>query len=117
MTNNLTIDRIRTLRKKYKYSQHVMADKLHIALKTYQNIENGNTKIDLARLQEIAQVLQTDIRYLLQEDTSLIHKTTAMSSEEKQLYKQIIKEKEYYIEQLEESLRFYREIIRENNML
>lgn len=88
-----------------------MASALHVALKTYQNIESGATRIDVDRLQHIADVLRTDLASLMgitQPDPA-----TAQNSQVRDLYLRIIHEKEAYITQLEESIRFYREILRE----
>lgn len=117
MKSNIILNKIRLLRKLSKLSQTDMADKLFIALKTYQNIENGITKIDIDRLETIALILNTDLTDLLEEIHEKPNVKLGIQSEEKDLYKQIIKEKENYIEQLEESLKFYRNIIRENNFM
>ncbi|MBE8714434.1 helix-turn-helix domain-containing protein [Sphingobacterium hungaricum] len=117
MNSTIILNKIRALRKQNKLSQTDMAENLFIALKTYQNIENGVTKIDIERLQNIAQILNTDIHDLLGNTEEKGIELTGLQSEEKDLYKQIIKEKETYIERLEESLKFYRNIIRENNCI
>jgi len=103
---------IKLLRKDRGLSQADMASALHVALKTYQNIESGATRIDLDRLQHIADVLRTDLASLMgitQPDPA----TAQQSSQVRDLYLRIIHEKEAYITQLEESIRFYREILRE----
>ncbi len=103
---------IRRLRKDRGLSQVDMASSLHVALKTYQNIESGATRIDIDRLQHIADVLETDLASLMgiaRSDGG----TTQQTTQVKDLYLRIIREKEAYITQLEESVRFYREILRE----
>ncbi len=87
-----------------------MAGLLYTSLKTYQNIESGITKMDIERLEQIAAILKTDVSQLL------LTETTSPASE-KALYQKIIADKESYITHLEESLKFYREIIRENNLI
>jgi transcriptional regulator with XRE-family HTH domain len=55
--------------KKYReirlLTQPQMAEKLNISLKAYQNFENGVTKIDLERLQEVAKILEVSIDDLI----------------------------------------------------
>ena len=87
-----------------------MAEKLHTSLKTYQNIESGSTKIDIDRLEQIALILKTEVCWLLDDSSTYLPK-------EKELYLKIIEDKENYIAHLEESLKFYRDIIREHNLI
>ncbi len=56
---------IKRLRKDRGLSQANMAEALHVALKTYQNIEAGVTRIDIDRLEQIAGVLDVDLHDLL----------------------------------------------------
>lgn len=110
MKTRKVIEQIKSRRKELKLSQSEMANKLFASLKTYQNIESGITKIDIERLEQIALILKTDVSALLD--------TNASSPErEKELYQKIIEDKENYIAHLEESLKFYRDIIRENNLI
>ncbi len=55
--------------KKYRdlkeLTQQEMADKLYISLKAYQNFENGITKLDLERLQEVAKILEVSVDDLI----------------------------------------------------
>ena len=104
---------IKRLRKGRGLSQADMAEALHMALKTYQNIEGGVTRIDIDRLEKIADVLETDLPELLSNEGSKVH-ADRLINEEKELYHKIILDKEAYIAQLEDSVRFYREILREN---
>ena len=60
-----TLVKIKGLRKTRGLSQADMAQALHIALKTYQNIEGGITRIDIERLGQIAAVLDTTLHELL----------------------------------------------------
>lgn len=71
--------------------------------------------MDIERLGQIAQALSTDIAHLLGV-AEPERKLAKLTSEEKELYKQIIRDKEAYISQLEESVRFYREILRDSNV-
>ncbi len=104
---------IKRLRKAQGRSQADMAEALHIALKTYQNIEGGVTRIDIDRLGQIAEVLKTTPADLMGNGRTK-EDVDRFINEEKELYHKIIHDKEAYIAQLEDSVRFYREILREN---
>lgn len=110
MKTRKVIEQIKSRRKELKLSQSEMAERLYTSLKTYQNIESGITKIDIERLEQIALILKTDVSILLAT-------STISTPNEKELYKKIIEDKENYITHLEESLKFYRDIIRENNLI
>ncbi len=107
------LGKIKRLRKERGLSQADMATALHIALKTYQNIEGGITRIDIDRLEQIAEVLGAGMHDLLGGSETNDH-VSRFINEEKALYHKIIHDKEAYIAQLEDSIRFYREILREN---
>ena len=53
--------------------QQDLADKLSINLRSYQNLESGTTKLDLERLEQIADVLETSIDDLLKPEGVIIH--------------------------------------------
>ncbi len=63
--------RIKKLRVIREHSQEYMAEKLHLSLKAYQKLENGQTKMDLARLEEIAKILETTAVELLNADEGI----------------------------------------------
>jgi len=105
--------KIKRLRKDRGLSQTEMADALHIALKTYQNIEGGITRIDIDRLGQIAAVLGVTLRALVGDEKALHADIEHFIMEEKALYHKIIHDKETYIAQLEDSIRFYREMLKE----
>lgn len=105
---------IKSRRKAMHLSQTDIAEKLFISLKAYQNIESGQTRMDLGRLDQLAMVLDTDVQALLYADKDFNFANQMQSNEEKELYLQIIKEKENYIAFLEESLHFYRSLLKEN---
>jgi transcriptional regulator with XRE-family HTH domain len=105
--------KIKRLRKERGFSQVSMAEILHVALKTYQNIEAGVTRIDIDRLGQIADALGVGLHDLLDKDRDPNQDLIRFINEEKVLYDKIITDKEAYIAQLEDSIRFYREILRE----
>lgn len=53
--------------------QQDMADKLSMNIRTYQNLENGETKLDLERLAQIAEVLDTTMEDLLKQEGIVIN--------------------------------------------
>ncbi|AXE16603.1 hypothetical protein DR864_02100 [Runella rosea] len=56
---------IRKLRKEKKLSREDMAHHLDISLEAYRKIENGTTNLSLDRLEQICEVLETDIFRML----------------------------------------------------
>lgn len=106
------LSQIKRLRRDRGLSQAEMASSLHVALKTYQNIEGGFTRIDIERLEQIAGILNSDLHSLMGMEEGE-GRAVPQANQEKELYMKIIQEKEAYITQLEESVRFYREILRE----
>jgi len=104
--------KIKRLRKDRGLSQTEMADALHVALKTYQNIEGGITRIDIDRLGHIADVLGVTLHALVGDDKVPHADIERFITEEKALYNKIIHDKETYIAQLEDSIRFYREMLK-----
>lgn len=107
------INNIKSKRKSLKISQAEMAEKLHISLKAYQNIENGFTKMDIDRLDQLATILDTNMLHLICSEQELLRMQREQRNEEKLLYEQVIKEKERYISLLEESLRIFKKILNE----
>ncbi len=108
---------IRQIRKEKGLSQTAMADRLYMSLKTYQNIENGVTRMDIDRLQQIAVVLDIDPASLFgmaEQPAVLGEQEHSLLNGEKALYHKIISDKETYIAQLEEHIRFYQELLKEN---
>lgn len=59
------INNIRKIRGRNKISQEYIAAKLGISPTAYSNIENGNTKLTVDRLFEIADALEVDVAELL----------------------------------------------------
>jgi transcriptional regulator with XRE-family HTH domain len=53
--------------------QQDLADKLNMNLRSYQNLESGATKLDLERLAQIADVLETSMENLLKPEGIVIH--------------------------------------------
>lgn len=110
MTNTELLYLIKSHRKAKGLSQSDMANKLNIVLKTYQNIESGATRLDIERLKQIANLIDLNL------GTVFNHAVESLPGEsiEKELYHKLLIEKETYITKLENDIKFYQEILREN---
>jgi len=53
--------------------QQDMAEKLNMNIRSYQNLENGDTRLDLERLSRIAEVLDTKMEDLIKSEGFIIH--------------------------------------------
>jgi transcriptional regulator with XRE-family HTH domain len=60
--------------------QQDMADKLCMNVRSYQNLESGNTRLDIERLEQIAGILETSIEDLLKTGEYYIHQEIKESS-------------------------------------
>lgn len=110
--------KIKRLREKSGLTQQEVADKLNMHLKTWQKIENGITKLDIDRLQQIAEVLETTVEDLINveegvyiseikdNDVGFNNSTVTINHEstEKKLYDKIIADKDSEILYLRELL-------------
>ena len=59
------VSNIKRIREEKRYSQEYMADKLDMKQASYSRLESRESKLTLDRLQEIANILETDISTLL----------------------------------------------------
>jgi len=63
-------------------TQKEVSEKIHLSEKAWQNIENGITKIDLERLQQIADILEIPLTDLINSQESFyIHQVTNESNQ------------------------------------
>jgi len=65
--------KIKQLRVAKELTQQDMADKLNMALKTYQNFENGVTKLDYERLKTVAEILEVEVEDLINAEDSGVY--------------------------------------------
>lgn len=65
-------NKIRSIRKTQQWSQEEMAEKLGMAASSYAKIERGATKLNLDKLQKIAEVFNMDTTELLSSDKGLV---------------------------------------------
>jgi len=73
--------RIRGARKKEKFTQAYIAEKLDVSVPYISRIENGSAKVSLKKLDEISEILNIDTGYLvsgtnLNSDLYMIKETT-----------------------------------------
>lgn len=58
-------DKIRALREERQWSQEELAAKLGLSANGYAKIERGETRLNLPRLEQIAEIFDTDIVNLI----------------------------------------------------
>ena len=63
-------EKIRALREERQWSQEELAAKLGLSVNGYAKIERGETRLNLPRLEQIAEVFDTDILTLIIPDDS-----------------------------------------------
>lgn len=63
--------KIKRFREAIGFTQAEMAERLNIHVKTWQKIENGITRLDLERLQQIADIFEIPIEDLINTDDSV----------------------------------------------
>ena len=56
-----THDKIRSIREQSNWTQEDMAEKLNMSISGYSKIERGETKVNIQKLQQIAEVLNINI--------------------------------------------------------
>lgn len=64
--------KIKKIRELRNYSQEYLAERLGISQVSYSRIENGQTRLDLQRMKQIAEVLEVDPVMLLSFDESFV---------------------------------------------
>ena len=64
---NRVLRKIIALRKKHGYSQTAVAAALRMSQATYSDLEAGRTKLDLARLEQLANLYNVTIHHLLED--------------------------------------------------
>ena len=112
-------NKIKMLRSQNGLTQQDIADKMNMHLKTWQKIENGVTKLDIDRLKQIAEILETTIEDLINveegvyineiknNDVGFNNSTITIqhkSEIEGQLYERLLTEKDLKIKNLEKEI-------------
>ncbi len=52
---------VKKVRLQKGFTQEVVAEKIHLGLRAYQKIENGDTKLDVERMQQLATVFNVGL--------------------------------------------------------
>lgn len=60
-----TYDKIRTFREQKQLTQEDVAERLFMSVSGYSKIERGETRLNMERLEQIAEILEVDILELL----------------------------------------------------
>lgn len=66
-------EKIRHLREQKKLRDEDMAERLGISQSTYSRLENGDIKMDVERLQKIADVLEVPVEELFKNEPVVFH--------------------------------------------
>ncbi len=86
--------KIRRYRIEKGFSQDYMSIQLGISQKTYRRLENGESKIDLERLQTISKVLEVDPLDLLETEDMPVFNSFHQQGGNANIYLQALSEKE-----------------------
>lgn len=69
--NMKTYEKIRAMREQRAWTQENVAEKLNISINGYSKIERGETRLNLPRLEQLAEVFEVDIVELLQPESAV----------------------------------------------
>jgi len=126
--NNI-VSNIRKIREQKGYSQDNMAVELNMTQPSYSRIESGEAKLTFDRLQEIANILETDIAAFLDSSKLTIQNQTNNEGaygngyvenlivENKETVNKLIKTLENENLHLKKEIEFLRSIIKPSNPL
>lgn len=65
-------EKLRKIRELKEYSQKYMAMQMDISQRQYQRIENGETELNLSKLEEVCKILEVSVEQLLGFDEQFI---------------------------------------------
>ena len=102
-------EKLRVLRKLKGYTQETMAGKLHMERRSYANLENNVTKIDMERMTQIAEVYGIGLDELLAFDENKIFEKCFNKNIEsffsvEEFKSTSIEEREFFIQQIQQLL-------------
>ncbi|MDQ7960813.1 helix-turn-helix transcriptional regulator [Flavobacterium lindanitolerans] len=102
-------EKLRLLRKLKGYTQETMAGKLHMERRSYANLENNVTKIDMERMAQIAEVYGIELEELLAfDENKIFEKCFNQNIESFYLVEEFkstsIEEREFFIQQIQQLL-------------
>ncbi|WP_447640692.1 MULTISPECIES: helix-turn-helix domain-containing protein [Chitinophagaceae] len=96
---------IRTVRELKNLTQEYVAEKLHMSVANYSNIESGKTNITLVRLEEIANVLGVDYQNILSLTPSQVFNNSPysgiISHQENNVHEELIRQLKVKDEQIQ----------------
>lgn len=95
--------KVKKVRELRNFTQEYMADRLGIAQMSYSRLENGQTKMDLNRLQQIAQILEVDPFALMSFDENYVFNSCQQSGKITNQYNGLAEaERNTFIKRIEE---------------
>ena len=119
------VSNIKRIREQKGYSQEYMAVQLDMKQASYSRLESQESKLTLNRLQEIADILETDISTLLDSSKVTIQNQTNnegsfgyvenLYNENKETTKKLIQTLENENQHLKEEIEFLRSMIKPGN--
>jgi transcriptional regulator with XRE-family HTH domain len=124
-TARLNIKRHRELK---GLRQQDMADKLNMNIRSYQHLENGSTRLDLERLEQIAGILETPMEDFLRQEGHYIHQEVNKTGNtsglntigniynyglEKETFERLLTSKEGEIKSLKDEIKYLKEKVDE----
>lgn len=114
------INRIKEIRKEKGISHEAMAFDLGISQVAYSKLEKNETKLNVDRLYKIAEILDTKVSDLLNEENKTIYNQELrdnaighqqienLHQENKEVYEKLLQSKDDYINLLKEQLDFFK---------
>ena len=115
-------ERIKKARERKGYSQEFIAEELKISQSAYSDLENNKTKLNLSRLQRIAEILDTDIFELLSSGDPVTFNDNQKGGVANnafiinQLSEQLIEQYEKRLKEKDEMIKMLKEQISRNNI-
>lgn len=111
--------KIKKMRELKNYTQSYMAEKLNLSLSGYGKIERDETDVTLNRLQEIAEILETDYSSILNFDDRHVFNLSRNRSANGIVQNQQLTDKEGWqelVKHLKQENEYLREIVKELSM-
>lgn len=104
-------EKIRILREHKHWSQEDIAHKLNISANAYSKIERGETRLNLPRLEQLAEIFEMDIIELLQTDVPQYHVGNYNNNSEISFYANVPNDFTSEIEKLRQVIHHQQELL------
>ena len=124
---NKIVSNIKRIREQKGYTQHYMAVELNMKQASYSRLESQESKLTLDRLQEIANILETDIFTLLDTSKVTIQNQTNnegsfgyvenLFNENKETLKKLIQTLENENQHLKKEIELLQSLLKNNNII